>query len=417
MTLARCLRLTWTAPRLGLGLPLCLGLPLAIPLAGCGGGGDSGSGGATTTTTTSTTASTTSTSDTGGAGGAGGDTMTTSSSTGGTGGGAPAIHTVTFAYEPHWAGVTGIDVVGGFGKSGDWKSSSPLVSLKDDGTGKWSATADLPEGKYLYLYRIKGDSAGPDTFVRYALDPTVSVTSACPPESPTFSNTSTNPCATIASPQPAAAPVHHIKGKVLYGGVPAAGYLVVLDSDETDFGPYFEDRTTSAADGTFDLTAPNGMFRVQVQHQTYLTLNDAERDPYTLKAFRRTVSSSFFVGAAVTLLDAEMEYADYDKMLPSVTASLPTTFEITIAAGHDTARVAVYGGADPMNPLVGNAWFQSDNAAATSVPFDGTFNQPSAVGAAVVPGDQYYWGSYQYRTAGVGKTWRGQTMVLPITWN
>jgi hypothetical protein len=414
MTLARCLRLPWTAPRLG--LPLCLALLLAIPLAGCGGGGVSGSGG-TATTTTSTTTSTSSTSETGGAGGA---AMTTSSSTGGsggTGGGPPMIHSVTFTYEPGWAGVSGIDVVGGFGKAGDWKSASPLVGLKDDGTGKWSATVDLPEGKYLYVYRIKGDSAGPDTFVRYSLDPTVTVASACPPESPTFSNTSTNPCATITSPQPAAAPVHHITGKVVYGGVPAAGYPVVLDSDETDFGPYFENRTTSAADGTFDLTTANGMFRIQVQHPTYLTLNDAERDPYTLKAFRRTVSSSFFVGNPVALLDAEMEYADYDKMLPTATASLPTTFEITIAAGHDTARVAVYGGTDPMTPLVGNAWFQSDNLAATSVPFDGTFNQPSAVGAAVIPGDQYYWGTYQYRTAGVGKTWRGQTMVLPITWN
>lgn len=417
MTLAHCLRLTWTVRRAGLGLPLFLVLvpPLALTLTGCGGGGDSSSSGTTTTTTsTSTTSSSTDAGGAGGAGGTGGETTT--SSTGGTGGAPPTMHTVTFTYEPRWMGVTGVDVVGGFNKPGDWKFASPLVSLKDDGAGKWTASVDLLDGKYLFLYRVKGDVDGLPMHVRYSLDPSVSVVAACPPESPTFSDVSTNPCAQIVVPQPAAAPVHHITGKVLYDGAPAAGYLVVLDSDETDFGPYFENRTNSGADGTFDLTAPNGMHRIQVQHPSYLTLDDAERDPYTLKAFRRSVSSSFFVGATVALQEVDMAYLDYDKMSPTMSATLPTTFEISIPPSYTTARVAVYGGVDPLAPSVGNAWFQSDNVAATSVPFDGTFNTTSAVGSAVVPGDQYYWGTYHYRAAGVGKTWRSQSMVLPITW-
>lgn len=385
----------------------------AVPLAGCDGG--SASTETTTTTTTTTTTGTGGTGGTGGAGGAGGtggETPTTSSTSTGT----PMIHSVTFSYRPQWSGVTKVDVVGGFGLAGDWKSASPLVTLADDGTGTWKATVDLAEGNYLYMYRVTGDTLGPTDYKRYSLDASAPVVAACPPESPTYSDTGTNPCSQMVVPQAPDAPLFHITGKVLYGGAPAPGYLVVVDSDETAFGPYFMNRMDSADDGTFDLQVPTGMFRIQVQHPTYLTQTDVERDPYTLLALRRTVSSAFYVGAPVELLDAEMEYADYDLLSPTMTATLPTTFEVTMHPGADEVRVGVYGTAGGTGTNVGTQWFLSAMGGGTSIVFDGAFNTTSAQQVSVVPGEQYHWGTFHYRSAGVGKTWRDQSMVLPIVW-
>jgi hypothetical protein len=221
----------------------------------------------------------------------------------------------------------------------------------------------------------------------------------------------------VTVPQGAAAPTFHITGKVVYGGAPIAGYLVQLDSDDMAFGPYFVNRVTTGADGTFDLQAPAGSFRIQAQHPTYLTLNDVERDPLALQALRRSITTPFVVGGPVALLDAEMEYADYDKLSPVATATLPTTFAITLLPGAENARVAVYGTAGGTGTTVGTQWYWSPQDTSTSVVFDGAFNQPSALEPSVVPGEQYFWGTYQYRPAGDGLSWRGQSMVLPIVWN
>ncbi|MFO0591532.1 MAG: carboxypeptidase-like regulatory domain-containing protein, partial [Polyangiaceae bacterium] len=362
----------------------------ALSLFGCGGGSSSGSGGgATTTMTTSSTSSSTSMGG-GGAGGSGGDTTTTP--TGGAGGTTtmPQSYEVTFTYKPRWSGVTGVDVVGGFGKPTDWKSATPLLKLTDDGTGTWTGKTTLLEGSYLYLFRVKGDSEGPDSFVRYALDTAQSVKEPCPPESPTYSDTSKNPCSTLKVPQPAAADRSHITGKVLYGGAPAAGYLVVIDSDESQLGPYFTNRMTTGPDGSYDLDAPVGVYRIQVQHPTYLTMTDADRDPLTLKAFRRAISSSFYLPMDTALYDIDMDYEDYDKLSPVMTSTLPTTFEVTLLPGADAVRVAVYGFTGGTGTNVGNQWWLSDYGTATSVPWDGTFNAMSASEANVVPGEQYY---------------------------
>lgn len=386
----------------------------ASSLLGCGDNPSSSSGGATTTTTSGSTST-----GGGGTGGSGGETTTTP--VGGSGGATitgTQSYPVTFRYKPRWTGVTSVDVVGGFGKSTDWKSVSPLLKLADDGTGTWTGTTDLLEGKYHYLLRVKGDSQGPDTFVRYVVDTTQSVKDPCPAASPTFSDTAVNPCSTLIVPQPdQPAPRSHVLGKVLYGGAPAEGYLVVIDSDESQLGPYFTNRMTTGPDGSFDLDAPVGVFRIQVQHPTYLTQTDVDRDPYALKAFRRAISSSFYLPMDATLLDVDMEYTDYDKLSPVTSSTLPTTFEVTLLPGADSVRVAVYGFPGGMGTNVGTQWWLSDTSMNTSVPFDGTFTTTSALEPSVVVGEQYYWGLFQYTMAGIGKTWRRQSMVLPITWN
>jgi hypothetical protein len=402
-------RVVWLSSMLA---PLCL----ALPLAGCGDDGSS-----TTETTTSTTSTTGATGGggMGGAGGAGGEggTMTSSTTTStSTSTGTPMIYPVTFRYRPQWPGVTKVDVVGGFGQPGDWSSATPLVSLADDGTGTWTATVDLVEGEYLYMYRVFGDDDAPADFKRYALDQQASITIPCPEASPTHTETSNNPCSLVKVPQDPPAQLFPITGKVLYGGAPVAGYLVQVDSDETAFSPYFMNRSDTKDDGTFSLEVPTGMFRIQVQHPTYLTQSDVERDPYTLLALRRNVSTAFYVGAPVELLDSEMEYPDYDMMMPTGAAMLPTTFEVTLLPGADEVRVGVYGTANGTGTTVGTQWFLSPQGGGTSIPFDGAFNTTSALQANVVPGEQYYWGTFQYRSAGVGKSWRGQSMVLPIVW-
>jgi hypothetical protein len=384
----------------------------SLSLAACGGGS---AGGASMTTTSTTTTSTTTTSATSttteGTGGAG-----TGGSTG-TGGTAPAS-TVTFTYAPAWAGVTAVDVVGGFGLSTDWDPKQPLVKLAADATGTWTGTVQLPAGQYPYLFQVTGDADGPAGLARYAIDPRLSAFVPCPMKSPSYDAKNANPCSQLTVPQGPADTLHPVTGKVLYGGQPSAGYLVEFERDEAMSHHYFANRIDSGADGTFSLMAAPGSYRVQILHPTLYTQSDTQRDPLTLKALRRAISASTAVRAPVALDPVEMQYLDYPSLAPTGTATLPTTFTFTVIAGAQKARAAVYGTANGTGKSIGDPWWTSATGTATTASFDGTFTTKQATETMVKAGESYFWGTWQLPapSSASAVAWSGESMVFAIKW-
>ena len=352
--------------------------------------------------------------DTGGGGG-GGDGAT---------GDAPATtSSVTFAYHPSWSGVTKVSVVGGFGQASDWSKTASFVDLQNDGSGTWKATATLPAGQYAYVFRVTGDVAASldgggnaaTNASRYAVDPANPSVAPCPMASPTYDAKNPNPCSEATVPQPAAAALHHVTGKVTSDGAGAAGYIVVVEREEPQQHHFFADRATTGADGRFDLEVADGQWRLQVQHPTFLAENDTERSPLAEGALLRTISSSFPVHADVTVDVPDMAYHAYPSFQPqSGTATLPTTFQYTVRSSP--ARLSVYGGPN----RIGDPFFASPFADAGTYDYDGAFNTaqapPDAAGVAL--GTKYFWGLEERAAGGAaGPTWTNQTMVFPITWH
>lgn len=370
--------------------------------AGCGDSPESQATGGASSASSSTASSSS---------GAGGAASSSSSSSGG------QMSSVNFRYTPAWSGVTAVTVIGGFGQPTDWDPTKPFATLTDDGKGNWTATATLPAGNYLYVYQVVGDAEGTPKLSRYAVDPAVSAIAPCPAASPTYSMANPNPCSQLAVPQGAAETTYHIKGVVTYDGKGIPGYLVQLDRDEMTTHHFFANRTTTLADGTFDLTTTAASVRLQVLHPTFLTKTDADRDPLALAALRRAISSAFAVSAPVTLNAAEVAYHDYGKLAPTVSATLPTNFQITVIQGAKTARVGVYGGKAGFKNI-GDPWFSSPYGAMTTVAFDGTFNTKQATEMKVMASEPYYWGTWQQGPAAPagGVQWSGESMVFPITW-
>jgi hypothetical protein len=401
-----------TSLRFALVSPIVPGLILSLAAcAGSKGGPDgstssaAGTGGATATASSSSSSS-------GGAGTGGAE------GTGGTGGAGPSS-TVTFRYKPEWAGVTAVEVIGGFGQTTDWNPATPLVKLAADASGTWTGTATLPAGQYPYLYRVAGDASGPATYQRYAIDSGVSAFVACPTGSPTFDTKNANPCSQLTVPQGAADAEVHVTGKVLYGGQPIGGYLVLIERQEMKSHHFFANRVDSAADGTFDLAVAAGTYDLQVLHPTFLDMTDVQRDPLTLKAMRRALAPAFPVASAVAVGPVEMQYPDYAALAPTgtVAAAPPTTFAISVIAGATAASVEVYGTPKGAGQTVGDPWYASTPGTATSVMFNGTFTTAQATEPMVVAGEAYFWGTEQRLTKSVGTmVWTGQSMVLPIKW-
>jgi hypothetical protein len=327
---------------------------------------------------------------------------------------------VTFRYTPGWKGVKQVDVIGSFGQATDW--TAPLVTLTDDGSGNFTGTASVAPGTYTYLFKVTGDAddAKPDQFVRYAFDPANSSFAACPDKSPSFNKNNPaeqNPCAQVSVPQGSAAPTFHIKGTVNHSGAAAAGYLVEVERQEAaPSHHYFANRTTTGADGSFDLPVAQGHWRLQVLHPTFMKETDAQRDPLQNDALRRAIGAAMDIAADVTVDPVEMKYDGYAAMTPQGDASvaLPATLTFTILSDAKSARAALYG---PGNNI-GDPWYTSATGAATSVSFDGKFTTKQAPpdAGAVTPGTKYYWGTEQDLThADGGVAFTGQSMVFPVT--
>ena len=391
-----------------------------FPLAGCGGSTET-----TPTGTTSGDTSAASSTGSGGSGGSGGagtggvSSTTSSSSASSSSGAGGSADPAMFRYVPAWSGVTEVTVIGGFGKPTDWDPKQPYATLAKGADGAWTAPASLPDGSYPYLFQVTGDgAAGNPGFNRYAMDGAASAYIACPTGSPTYSMTNSNPCSQLTLPAPAADAVHKVKGLVTYDGVGIGGYLVQLDRDEAMSHHFFENRTVTAADGTFELVTASASVRIQVLYPTLLSKTDAQRDPVALAALRRVVSSVVQVDKSVQLGPVEVAYHDYAKDLPVGMATLPTTFKITVIPGYAQARASVYGSAQAMFKSVGDPWFSSAYGAATDVAFDGAFDPKKASEMTVKPGEKYFWGTWQRGAAAPpgGVQWDGESMVFPIVW-
>jgi len=349
---------------------------------------------------------------------AAGDDASTSDATPDTAADVPATpQHVTFSYKPSWSGVKSVTVIGGFGQASDWNAMQPFVALASDGNGGFSGAVDLPPGSYLYVFRVVGDAAAatPDTFARYAIDPTVSAYGTCPMQSPTYDKNNPNPCSLLTVPVASAPTQHHVRGTVMVDGHAAAGYLVVVEREEAMSHHFFENRATTGQDGTFDLVVAPGMHRLQLLHPTYLAQTDAMRDPIALAALRRAISSSFMVGADVTVPTPDLGYHAYAKFAPTGDGgALPADFTF----GDGGARLTVYGTANMgAGSEIGDPWFASAMTANGTMAFDGGFNTKQANETAVKPGERYFWGVENVDRTDGGVSWTGQTMVFPITWH
>jgi hypothetical protein len=326
-----------------------------------------------------------------------------------TGGG---MQSVTFAYHPQWPGATSVEVVGGFGQASDWSTTSSFLTLTNDGTGTYSGSAMLAAGQYLYVFRITGDAAAamPAKSMRYAVDPAAPGFAPCPAQSPTFNKIDANPCSTITAPQGGASATYHVRGVVKTDGAAANGYLVVLERNEKSSHHFFANRATVGTDGAFDLVATTGSWRLQILHPTLLAKNDLDRDPLTLQALRRTISSDIALASDVTVETPDMAFHDYGSFSPTSDAgqTLPTAFTF----GTTSQRLDVYAGPKE----IGDPWFSGALTTTGTDLFDGGFNTKQAQEAGVSPATPYFWGTEIPALPEAGVKWTNQTMVFPITW-
>jgi hypothetical protein len=321
---------------------------------------------------------------------------------------------VTFRYTPAWKGATKVEVYGAFGTAMDWKQ--PFLTLADDGSGSFTGTAQVPPGQIPYVFKITGDeaSAKPAAFTRFAVDPGNPDWVACPAESPTFDKNAPNPCSQLTSPQSAAAPTYHFKGMVTVSGAPASGYLVEMERIEPKQHHFFANRVTTGADGAFDMTAATGTWRVQVLHPTFLSQTDAQRDPASLAAIRRSICTGVLLTQDTTVNAAEVSYGGYATMAPQGDAGvlpLPAAFTYTVLPGTTGARLTLYG----PGASIGDPWYSGPLKKAGAADFDGGFNTNKAADGGLVPDAEYWWGTEQeYPGPDGGVGWSAQTMVLPV---
>ena len=327
---------------------------------------------------------------------------------------------VTFRYTPDWSGVVSVDVIGAFGQATDW--TAPLVSLTENG-GTFTGTAVLPPGTYDYLFHVVGDAdAGTHaaTFSRYAFDPSASAYVPCPAQSPQYSATDTNPCVSLAVPVTTPPPAQfHVRGTVVIDGAPVAGYLVELEREELMSHHLLVNRATTGADGSYDIVAAPGRYRIEVLHPQFESKTDQQLVPTTLNIARRNLSSPFEVAADVTVSAAEMAFHDYASFAPITTGTtLPTTFSFGNSAALST-KLTVYGtGNAGANTEIGDPWFTSPATATGSAVFSGTFPVGFATETAVATGERYFWGVEQaYPADSAGVVWTNQSLVDPVTWH
>jgi len=323
---------------------------------------------------------------------------------------------VTFKYAPGWSGVQSVAVVGGFGQSTDW--STPIASLTDDGSGMFTGTAVLPAGTYAYLFDVVGDAdAGGKalTLQRYAIDPSNDTAMMCPAASPSAMQNPENPCSQLTVPTAGTPTLYHVHGRVLADASPVSTWLVVLERDDAGAHHYFANRVTTGTDGSYDLLAAAGSYRVQIQNPEYEAKSDAQVDPATHPVVRRLLSASFAVAGDVAVPDAEVAYHDYAAFAPKATATLPTTFTFANSPARPT-RLEVYGtGNAGAGNDIGDPWFSSPATTGTTATFNGTFTTMQAKETTAALGERYFWGIEQNRPGAIAFT--AQTLVSPITWH
>ena len=354
----------------------------------------------------------------GGAGGAAGSDGTGGVSAGGvsaggasaggaSAGGSASTGEVTFSYKPSWPGVTAVTVLGGFGQADDWKA--PFVTLTNDGTGQYTGMASLPDGVYPYVFRVTGDAAAATpTKSLFAIDPGNPAFVACPMGSPTFTTAAPNPCSALTVPQPPAATTNHVTGTVTSGGKPAPGWLIEFEREEPKSHHFFVDRVATGADGSFDLAAALGNYRLQALPPDFYSTTDATRVPAKEATARRAISGAFSLASAVAVVVPDVAFTKYAMFKAPSPPALPAAFSFN----DDPATILdVYGpGAN-----IGDPWFTSKPTATGMASFDGNFTTKQAKAPMVVKGTSYFWGTETAMMTSSGK-WLVQSLVFPITW-
>ena len=324
--------------------------------------------------------------------------------------------TFTFHYTPGWPGAQSVEVVGGFGRADDW--TTPIATLTASGN-TFTGTVELPAGSYPYLLHVIGDaSAGTaaNTYSRFAIDPASTTFVPCPAASPSYTTAAENPCGQVTMPQVAPA-MFHVHGRVEADGAPAAGFLVVIERQETGSHHFFANRATTGADGTYDLSVAAGTYRIQVQHPAFMSKTDAQLatgiPPATM---RREISTAFAVAADVEVPVAEVAFHGYAAFAPKTTATLPTTFAFgTAGSGR---RLELYGTANSgAGNRIGDPWYVGAATTTSSATFDGAFTSSHATEAHAALGERYFWGISLTRPGNADVTWSAQSLVFPITWH
>ncbi|MDB4956058.1 MAG: hypothetical protein JWO36_3627 [Myxococcales bacterium] len=322
---------------------------------------------------------------------------------------APTAGKATFCFRPGWRGVTAVDVYGGFGQAGDW--TAPFLSLAGDGSGTFIGTATLADGTYPYLFRVHGAD---DNLVRdgmYLEDSENGAFSPPPPKSPIHRSVSV-----LTIPQ-TAQPLRHVRGTVVYAGVPQPCFSVALEVGEL-LNPnhtvlsehYTGNYVEVGADGTYDFPVADGPISAIIRYPFLLAGPGAPYpDPSTTPSVGIARTSAQVSGADLVLdeLDAAYPAADYAAMSPiGGTGALTQTFTFTVIPGAQQASVAVIGtniaGNDPA--------YWSAFGTATSLSWNGTFGN----GSKPTPGTKYWWGTWQRRTV-ASTTWTEESLLFPIT--
>ncbi len=316
-----------------------------------------------------------------------------------------------FCFRPQWQGVTAVDLYGQFSPGDDW--SRPRASLTDDGTGTFIVTGvTVPDGgPYPYLFKVTGDTDNVVTGNTWFEDQTNPAFIGPIDGAPIKRSISS-----LTVPQPAAAALHHVTGKVMYGDAAQPCFIVAIDVGEVlDGTKVVSEHSTgnyaeTAADGSYDFAIANGQVQTAVRYPFFLAGATAPYpDPMTTPSIGIARQTVQLAGADIALdpLDVTFAATDYAAMSPtSGTAPLPTkaaplTFTIDLIAGAQTATIAVIG-----NNIAGDdADFQSKPSTMTSVEWDGTIGMNGSAQADT----PYFWGTWQQLA-----TWNEQSLLFPI---
>jgi hypothetical protein len=317
---------------------------------------------------------------------------------------------VTFCFRPSFAGVTSVQLYGGFGQAGDW--NDPFLTLADDGSGTFVAATTLATGAYPYVFHVTGSA---DTLFKG--------TQSFPDQlNPSFvpapsGDKSGRSASLVTVPLPATPPIYHLTGKVLFNGAPQPCYSVSVAAGElvTDMGTSEKSEANfieTGTDGSFDFPVAAGPFGITVRYPFFLAgANAAYPNPSVTPSLGYARTDSVTVSGDVAVAAIDMSYPDYARMMPAFggSATLPVTFGLSVIPGAGESSVAVIktniAGNDP-------AYWGPFGTASTS-----TWNGAFGGSGNVVPGVTYYWGTWQRfdpKVAG-GATWTAESLLFPIT--
>jgi hypothetical protein len=327
-----------------------------------------------------------------------------------------------FCFRPSWPGVTTVEVFGAFGTSTDWKSA--FATLQATSTGLFVGHAQIANGTYPYLFRVKGSTDDliaydiPDQHTNRGLwmeDLQNSHFVQSPPGSPFYSSTPLGGMQKFVSsltvPQVADA-VHDLHGVVTFNGVPQPCYTIeVRAGGPRAFYSLAANFAETGPDGTFHFAAADGPAYVTAQFPFYFDGDGGypQVSNTPVVGFAQTGAKVAGADTAIDPLDVFVDYAPLSPPPNSTSVPLPVTFNFALPPNVKSAAVGVnsytFPGGDPLVKY-------GPYGTATSFTFDGGGNY-----GPVTAGKQYYWAVWEniHATHDGGTGWNTQTLSLPIT--